>query len=833
MSARATFLDQIPHGLWERVTPHGESIELDAGETVLRRGDPPHWLYVVTSGSLVAVDPRTTPVTILSRHGPGDVVAELSYIDGGPVSAEVRADEPSRCWRFDVARIAERLRADPEVDAAFHRALAVTMSRRVRHLTTSAVTGAFAARQLEDTWDEPAPAAPHLAYEPDPLIASLLADQQGGDRTVPLRADRVRIGRSEDCEIVLSDPHVEPVHAELVRVDGRWRVVSIGERAVVVGGSSVASAPVDEATEIRVGRAVLRLRGEHAHVSFPSPVFSLHVERLGCALNGRTLLSEVTFTALAGEVIALVGPSGAGKTTLLNAIAGTGAGTLGRVRLDHEDLWELVERVPTLIGEVPQDDVVSPALLVEESLSYAAKLRLPHLSRGARAGAVNTVLTELGLESVRRSRIGDPDERGISGGQRKRVNVAPELLAESTRILFLDEPTSGLDPRSAEEIARLARRLADAGRIVVFVTHDLSDGVLSQVDQLLVMAVGGHLAWFGPLPEALTHFGVRSPARIFGVLGDLPGAEQARRYHRSPSAERWVRTRARLADARLAPTPPPRAARLPSWPEQWWTLVRRTAVVKVRDPASVGVLVVQPLVVAAVILGVFPRPTSGLLFLLTLSSYWFGMSAAVRELIADRGIWRRERRIGIRASAWVLAKATVLAGAVGLQVVACTFLAFFGVGLAADGFSFGRLLAALVLTGWVGVGTGLLVSSAWKRADAAVGTLVLLLVPQMAFVGMLTPLDQLPWLSSPVPWFIPLRYAFHLTLVCGESLQYFKLDHWYTRPVTGELYLLGLRPPGEGSLGMPASQLAAVLAALFVAQLVAAIAILGRARRAR
>lgn len=831
MSADSTFLARIPRNMWERITPSGELVTLDAGETVLRRGDPPRWLYVVSSGELVAVDTRTNPTTILSRTGPGEVLGELSFIDGQAVSAEVRTDEPTKCWRFDVDVLRARLQAEPEVDAAFHRALAVALSRKVRHLTTSAVTGAFATRQLDED-DGPEPSQVTFSpLEVDPLLTSVLLDQQFGARTVALVGDRITIGRDPTCPIVLSDPHVDDHHAELVRVDDQWRVVSISDRAVVVDGSSVASAPVTEGTDLRVGRAHLLLEKGQVRITFPAPVFALHVDKLQVALGARTLLHEVSFTALAGEVIALVGPSGAGKTTLLNAISGARAASGGQVRLDRQDLWDLLERVPTLIGEVPQDDIVSPALTVEESLHYAAHLRLPGASRAVRAGAVNAVLTELGLERVRTSRIGDPDERGISGGQRKRVNLAPELLSDATRLLFLDEPTSGLDPRSAAEIARLARRLADAGRIVVVVTHDLSDGVLGQVDQLIVMATGGHLAWFGPVDEALTHFGVGSPSKIFEVLGDLPGEEWAERYTASTTAARYVRNRARVADESLRPTPSPDAARLPSWPALWWTLTRRANLVKTRDRGAMAVLALQPLLVAAVILGVFPEPTSGLMFLLTLSAYWFGMSASVRELISDRGIWRRERRVGTRASAWVLAKAAMLAVAVALQCALCGTIAAAGVGLGKLGYPLLGLDAALILVGWTGVGTGLLVSSAWRRADAAVGAIVLLLVPQIAFVGVLTPLDQLPMFTRWVPWLFPLRYGYHLVLTRGDALMYLKLGEWHTRPISGELYTMGLRPPVEGSLGLPTEVLISVLLGMIALQLTFAVRNLNRGRR--
>jgi ABC-type multidrug transport system ATPase subunit len=596
---------------------------------------------------------------------------------------------------------------------------------------------------------------------------------------------------------------------------------------VVVDGAPIASAALRDGATLALGPARLTLRGDTLHVDGPPPAFALHVERVGRSVGGKPLLVDVSFTVLSGEVVALVGPSGAGKTTLLGALSGAAPADSGVVRLGSEPLAAALARVPALVGVVPQDDIVVPELTVEESLGYAARLRLP---AGERAAAVNHVLTALGLEGARGARIGDPEARGISGGQRKRVNLGQELLTDDTRVLFLDEPTSGLDPRSAEDFARLARRLADDGRIVVVVTHDLSDALMAQVDQLVVMAPGGHLAWFGPVPEALAHFGVTSAPKLFARLSDHASTTWAQRYRDSATAARWVTLRSKVADAQLRSTPPTPRSGTGGLVAQWLTLTGRAARAKLRDRTAVAVLVVQPLLVGLVVLAVFPEPTAGLVFLLTLASFWFGMSAAVRELITDRLVWRRERRIGVSAVAWVGAKATLLAGTVALQCVGCTLLAAAGIPLGAAGFSVAGLAAVLVLTGLCGAAIGLWVSTWWRRSDAAVGTIVLLLVPQIAFVGMLTPLDHLGPIGRALSWVTPLRYALHLALVQGTELRYLKLGAWQTRPVSGELFLLGLRPAGEGSLGLPAPLLVAVLVTFALAACGAAVVGLRRDR---
>ena len=250
------------------------------------------------------------------------------------------------------------------------------------------------------------------------------------------------------------------------------------------------------------------------------------------------------------------------------------------------------------------------------------------------------------------------------------------------------------------------------------------------------------------------------------------------------------------------------------------TLIERYIIVKRRDRAGIFVLALQPLLLAAVMHMVFPRPTASLIFLLTLSALWFGMSAAVRELIADRTIWLRERRVGVGVTAWLGSKIIVLGVLVAIQCIVLTLLVFPGSGLGAQGFSPIELIQATTLAGWSGLATGLLVSAAWGRSEAAVGTIVLLLVPEIAFSGIMMPLDKLSDVARGIALLNPARYAFHLVLRAGDTLQYLNpLGEWKARPVSGELYAMGLRPPEPDSLGLGSYTLMLVLGVQIVLQL--------------
>ncbi|MDP2316039.1 MAG: ATP-binding cassette domain-containing protein [Pseudomonadota bacterium] len=665
-------------------------------------------------------------------------------------------------------------------------------------------------------------AAEELGVDPV-LLSALLRRRDSGaeDRTWPLRGERLRIGRSPGADIVLLDPQVALRHADLVASAGRWRVVD-GEsgRPTVLNGRPVSSAPLTGDEELRIGPYVLRIdlvagtvtaRNERAFTA-------LSARRLTRQIGEVSLLDDASFTVFAGEVIAMVGPSGAGKTTLLNAIAGVTAADSGAVLLDGADFHALLAVDRSRIGVVPQDDIVLPELTVEESLFYSGRLRFSRAVDDATLRLeVDRVLGELGIPHIRGSRIGDAVRRGISGGQRKRVNLGQELLTRSTRVLFLDEPTSGLDPRAAQDIVRLVRQLADRGRIVFLVTHDLSPQVMAQVDHLLVLAPGGRVAWFGPPDEACVYFAVPTPDAIFNRFQEKTPAEWGEAYRQSREFRTWVRTREALLELGLRPDAPDEAQAEPPTPPsmgaQLRTLVERYGRTKLRDRTGLWVLAAQPPFLALVMAVVFPKPTSSMLFMLSLSCLWFGMSVSVRELISDRVVWRRERRVGVQVGAYVGSKLLVLGF---VSVVQCCFLAALAwgmFGLGEYGFNPLALMGVASLTGLTGMTLGLFVSGLFSSSEAAVGTLPLLLIPQITFSSLLVGLRDMSPAARALTWLDPQRYAFDATLKVGAKLAKASRvpGEWAVQSMIGPLYELGLKGADADDLGLSLPVLCAAL----------------------
>ena len=640
-----------------------------------------------------------------------------------------------------------------------------------------------------------------------------------GEISWTLDGDSVTVGRSAGNDVVLSDPQVAKHHCTFVRTGDSWRVVDARSgRPVLVDGQPVDSRPLTDTSVVRVGPWELRVTGNvlqgFGHRSFTA----LSVQDLDRKIGDICLLEGVSFSVFSGELVALVGPSGAGKTTLINAIAGIAPADSGEVHLGGRDFHQILEGDPSAIGMVPQDDLVHPELRVEESLYYSGRLRHGgDVKKGDVQGEVDRVLRELDIEHIRTSRIGDALKRGISGGQRKRVNLGQELLTRTTRVLFLDEPTSGLDPKSAQSITRQVRQLADQGRIVFLVTHDLSPAIMELVDHLLVMLPGGRLGYFGPPREACRFFGVASPDLIFDVLGRKEPTEWAAEFRDSADFKKYVTTREHLLEKQEKKVEPEPAdeRKPPGGFTQWLTMTARYAKTKLRDKAGLLVLTIQPPVLALLIWLVFPVPTTRLMFMLSLSCLWFGMSIGVRELIIDRTIWRRERKVGIGVTPYLGSKLAVLGVLNAVQCLAFTAIVHQTMWLDKYGYDLLELGGASVVTGLVGMTLGLMLSALYTSSEAAVGTLPLLLIPNICFSSIMVSLRDMTVLPKSITWVTMQRYAFDLTLKVGTHLEEPSRipGKWERRPIAGSLYELGLKPADVEDKGLEIPELLGALGA--------------------
>ncbi|MEM9984162.1 MAG: ATP-binding cassette domain-containing protein, partial [Bacteroidota bacterium] len=249
---------------------------------------------------------------------------------------------------------------------------------------------------------------------------------------------------------------------------------------------------------------------EHRFLSQETSFTHLEVRDLSYAFpDGTVGLDEVSFSARRRQLVGILGPSGSGKSTLLNLINGLHAPQPGQIWLDKWDLAEHFDQFKDRMGFVPQDDLLFENLTVYENLYFNACLRYPDSVNKLQA-LVNGVLRDIGLYEKKDLRVGSPEHKILSGGQRKRLNIGLELLADNELMMF-DEPTSGLSSKDSERILRLIKQLAQRGKLILVVIHQPSRRLYQLFDRIMLLDRGGRLVFYGKNQEALRYFQPFSP----------------------------------------------------------------------------------------------------------------------------------------------------------------------------------------------------------------------------------------------------------------------------------------------------------------------------------
>lgn len=620
------------------------------------------------------------------------------------------------------------------------------------------------------------------------------------------------LGRAADCDFRLDYPMVSLRHAKLALTSREAVIADLGSS----NGTYVNGERITRPTTIRPGDVVALgsvwfvLSDDGLRLSPQASRGDITIQARGIEVtvaNDKRLLEKVDLVILPGEFVGLMGPSGAGKSTLINALNGYLPPTNGAVTINGRDLYEYYEEFRGMIGYVPQDDIMHADLTVAEALYYSARLRLPADYSDAEIHArKNKVIADLGLQGTENTRVGNAERRGISGGQRKRVNVAMELLTDPP-LLFLDEPTSGLSSEDALSLMRLLRQLADRGKTVVVTIHQPSLEMYRLIDNLIVVgkdtsaSAAGRLAYFGPAyPDAIKFFDANagvsaSPDAVLRGLGTKSVLEWVTQYKSSDYHKRFIAHR--LREQKKHSHRPIGRRRSAGGGSQYVTLVRRGLDVKLKDSWNTSVLLLQAPLIALLIglafgpklagdltVGTFPdvgRAVATTLFLLGVAALWFGCSNSARDIVSESAIYRRERMVGLGIPSYLASKVTILALLCAFQ---CAVLLLVVGWLGKLTAPWGVLYAALFMASLVGVAVGLTVSAAARTGEVAAGVLPLVILPMVILGGVLLPLYELP--RGPVPMkllaaMMPSRWAFE-SLLLPEAEARMCLDTSATPP---------------------------------------------------
>ncbi|NKQ27524.1 FHA domain-containing protein [Streptomyces galbus] len=700
-------------------------------------------------------------------------------------------------------------------------------------------------------WQQPhqAPPASHIPQQPGPGEQFAQKVPGGAAGAPPVHGDRspttfhqfslgrvMRIGRALENDLVVSDLQVSRNHAEFhATPDGRMEIRDLGShngtyvngQPIPKGGTQVLG-PTDV---VGVGHSTFRIVGDRLEEFVDTGEVSFSARHLTVTVDGgKQILKDVSFGVPEKSLVAVIGPSGSGKSTLLKALTGYRPADQGEVLYDNRNLYKQFAELRQRIGLVPQDDILHKELTVKKALKYAAKLRFPADTTGAeRSARIDEVLRELKLDIHKDKKV-----TSLSGGQRKRVSVALELLTKPS-LIFLDEPTSGLDPGMDRDVMQLLRGLADDGRTVLVVTHSVAE--LALCDKLLVMAPGGAVAYFGPPEEALNFFGYDTWADVFSAFENYRDYDWAGRWKGSQHYQMYAADLDAVAPQAVQ-VPPMQAMKPPKpqgWLSQFLTLVRRYVSVIASDKGFLGLMVILPAVLGAVSLlidsdkGLLPNPANPntgriipngtattVLLILAVGACFAGAANSVRELIKERVIYERERATGLSRSAYLMSKVFVLGMITVLQGLLVGVIGFSSreipeKGLVLGGATMLELSVPIMALGFTSMMFGLIISSLVKTAEKTMPLLVMFAIIQVVFTGCLFTLHGSIGVNE-FSYLMPSRWA---VAAAGATLDFNRISPPETAGDTDPLWD---HTAGAWGLDMAALLALGVVCGFFVAR---------------
>jgi ABC-type multidrug transport system ATPase subunit len=601
------------------------------------------------------------------------------------------------------------------------------------------------------------PDGPALTFELGPLPDERPRPSERG----------LTIGRAADADIGVSDMLASPRHATLVTTPSGVQIRDTNSvTGTFVNGELIKTRMLQDNDIVTIGNVdFVFAAGSLVRRSEPATTTGgLEVRDVGLARDDGdvTVLDQVSLTVRPGALIAVVGPSGSGKSALLKVIVGALRPTSGAVKFDGRDLHSEYQSLRSRIGMVPREDVVHRILTVAQALNIAARLRMPDTTEHERRQVISRVLDELEMTEHAAARVST-----LSGGQRKRVSVAMELLTEPA-LLVLDEPTVGVDPALDRQVMTMLRRLADAGRVIVVVTHSLR--FVDVCDQVLLLAPGGRAAYRGAPDEVEEVMGSQDWADIYTSICTDPVGAQRRFFERhGPASE---------LPAQPAPSSPPGGAKRTDFWSQVAAIVQRQCQLTLGDRRHLIFLVLAPIVVGLLPLAVggdagFTKPAVGssapdeprqIVVLLILAAILMGLTLSVRDLVGERAIYRHEQANGLSPSAYLLAKIVVFSALAAVQS-ALLVLVVTAPGIGKRTPATASLLGSPMLELFVDVAAtaavaavlGLAISAASRSSNQYIALLAAACVAQLVVADSFVPITGRPLLEviaalTPMRW---------------------------------------------------------------------------------
>ena len=581
-------------------------------------------------------------------------------------------------------------------------------------------------------------------------------------------AKTITIGRAATNDVVINHVSVSRVHAIVTKeADGYYISDNKSLNGTYVNGNRITGKTrLNIGDKILIVSAKLYFDGNSVAYSVSNDGLSVSAVNLSKEVVNsgvkKTILNNVSFNIESGSFVALVGGSGAGKSTLMDCLNGFRPATSGRVIVNGEDFYANYDSYKSIIGYVPQQDVVYKNLTVRQMLSYSAELRMPEdTSPKEREERINQVIKDVSLEGKENLRISR-----LSGGQKKRVSIAVELLADP-KLLYLDEPTSGLDPGLDKSMMELLSSLSKKGTTIVLITHATTN--ITLCDKVVFMGMGGRLCYCGAPSGLLSHFEVEDIPDIYKKLSIASGKDADKILESNALYfENKYKSVANFDTEEALTRPKTAIAKRKNVGEirQLMILMRRYFKLISSDIFSMALMFGQAPIMLLILKVVLTNETfdfhdkaKQFLFVVSSIATIMGVLNAFIEICKERDVFKREYAVNLSLKAYVLSKIIVLGIICFVQAVMLCVGINVMAKLPASDIMFGgfaNCLISVYLVLLASTAMGLLISAISPNTERATLYMPLIIIPQIVFSGLMFELEGIKEYLS---WFIVNRWG--------------------------------------------------------------------------
>jgi len=527
--------------------------------------------------------------------------------------------------------------------------------------------------------------------------------------------------------------------------------------------------------------------------------------------NGAIGLRDISLSESQGKLVGIMGGSGAGKTTLLNVLSGIEKPSRGQVIINGFDIFKDKDKVEGVIGYVAQDDLLIEELTVYQNLYYNAKLCFKNLTEAELESLVMTVLRSLGLDHIAALKVGNVLNKKISGGQRKRLNIALELIREPA-VMFVDEPTSGLSSRDSVNVIDLLKELSLKGKLIFVVIHQPSIDIYRMFDKMLILDKGGYPVYYGDPIEAISYFkravnqieGDRSTYaadQIFNIIEDQVVNEYGQYTgKRKLTPEQWNERFLegfKYEEVEMANEQPPSSLSRPSIAVQAIIFTIRDFLSKISNTQYLLINLLEAPVLALLLAYVIrfqnnPEKEGEYVYMYNdnipayiliciIIALFMGLTVSAEEIIRDKKIQKRERFLNLSRFSYLFSKIIILFLLSAVQTF--TFVLIGNAILSIKGELINYWVVLFSISCFANV-LGLNISSTFNSVVTIYITIPLLLIPQMILSGLIFKYDKMNMdisTKGTVPLiadFMVSRWGFEAITVKQYKENYYQEDYY-------------------------------------------------------